>query len=442
MKRKPQTILWHLLRSGIASHQLSVKFLHQKFLGIFAITLCVLAVNLLTGSSVQAQQGTLTSYVYDEDGRLHGVLSSTGEAAVYEYDAAGNFTAIRRLTPDDLELLSFTPRQGPAGTLVTIFGTGFNQGVSSVSFNGATTNIISVNPVSVVASVPQGATTGPITVVTPRGTVSSTKSFVVRGILLTPQAVTLSALDTVQFGLTVSGTPTGNVIWSVNAIEGGSSTVGIITAGGFYTAPDLVGANSVQFTVRATSNDDSELFGEAVVTVVPSGSGYQFRSGSISVRYGTPPNNPPAYINGIVSVRYGTPSNAPPTYINGAASVRYGNPSNTSPAEVNGAVSASRGPVLTSLSPGAIAGGSSVTLTINGVTLNGADNIKVFNLANGSPENGITVSNINVNAQGTSLTVTIVVASNVATGRYVVVVTTPTGSTVRNDSGSNVLQIN
>jgi len=416
---------------------------------------------LFISFAVEAQQGGTSTYVYDEDGRLHVVLSPTGEAAVYEYDAAGNFTAIRRLTPNDLELLSFTPRQGPVGTRVTIFGTGFNQGVTSVSFNGIAALIVGSNLVSVVALVPQGATTGPITVVTPRGTVSTTTPFIVRGVSLSPQAVTLPALDSVQFDVTVSGTPTSDVTWSVNGVEGGSSTVGMIGNDGFYTAPNLAGGNTVQFIVRATSVDDSELFGEAVVTVVPFGAGYQFRSdglsvrygtpphdpptfvnGAVSVRYGTPPNNPPTYINGAVSVRYGTPPNNPPTYINGAVSVRYGTPPNSPPTFVNGAVSASRGPVLTSLSPGSIARGTSVTLTINGVVLNGASSISFFRLANGSPATGITVSNISVNGPGTTLTATITVAGNATTGSYVVVVTTANVSTVRSDVGTNIVQIN
>jgi hypothetical protein len=63
-------------------------------------------------------------------------------------------------------------------------------------------------------------------------------------------------------------------------------------------------------------------------------------------------------------------------------------------------------------------------------------------LANGNPASGITVSNINVNAQGATLTATITVASNVTTGSYFVVVTTANGSTVRNDAGTNIVQIN
>ena len=458
----------------------SDSFLRYVFTGKLLVAVCVLSIGLLINPIVEAQQGGTTTYVYDEDGRLHVVLSPVGEAAVYEYDAAGNFTAIRRLTPNDLDLLSFSPRQGPVGTLVTIFGTGFNQGVTTVSFNGVTATILGTTLVSVVAAVPDGATTGPITVVTPRGTVSTATPFVVRGVLLSPQAVTLPAQDSVQFDVTVSGTPTSDVTWSVNGVDGGSSTVGTISNGGFYTTPTLAGGSTVQFSVRATSVDDSELFAEAVVTVVPFGAGYQFRSdglsvrygtpantpptyikgavsvrygtppnnlptyikGAVSVRYGTPPNGPPTYINGAVSVRYGTPPNSPPTYLNGAVSVRYGTPPNSPPTFVTGAVSASRGPVLTSLSPGTIARGATVTLTIDGVTLNGASSISFFRLANGSPATGITVSNISVNGSGTTLTATITVAGNVTTGSYVVVVTTANVSTGRNDVGTNIVQIN
>jgi len=259
--------------------------------------------------------------------------------------------------------------------------------------------------------------------VTPRGTVSTTTPFVVKGVLISPRAVTLAALDGIQFGVIVSGTPTSDVAWSVNGITGGNASVGTVTTGGFYTAPNLVGSNAVQYVVRATSVDDSDLFDEGTVNVIPFGEGYQFRSAGLSVRYGTPPNSPPAFITGAVSVRYGTPANTPPTFIAGA-------------------VSASRGPVLSSLSPTTISRGTSVTLTISGVALDGATAVSFFNQNNSNPASGITISNINVNGQGTSLTCTITVAGNTAVGSYVVVVTTSAGSTVRNDTGTNVVQIN
>src|SRR5438270_1559212 len=229
-----------------------------------------------------AQQGA-TTYAYDDKGRLIAVISPGGEANVYEYDAAGNFTGIKRLTANDLAILGFTPGQGPVGIAVTIYGTGFNQGVNSVSFNGTPANIVSSNLASVVAIVPPGATTGPITVVTPRGIVISTRQFVVRGVRLVPRAITVSALETVQFGLMISGTPTNVVTWSVNGVEGGNQSVGTISINGFYTAPNLLGANSIRFTVRATSVDDPTLFGEGLVTVIPFGAGFQFRSDGVSV---------------------------------------------------------------------------------------------------------------------------------------------------------------
>jgi len=402
----------------------------------------VLITSLFATTVLKAQQGGTTTYVYDEDGRLIAVISPAGEASVYEYDAAGNFTAIRRLTPNDLSILAFSPSHGPIGIPVTIYGTGFNQGVSAVSFNGTPANIVSSSLATVVAVVPQGATTGPISVTTPRGTVISTKPFVIRGVRVTPPVITIAALETVQFALSISGTATSDVLWSVNGVIGGNQSTGTIGNDGFYSAPNLTGANAAQFTVRATSVDDAELFDEAIVTVVPFGTGFQFRSDGLSVRYGTPPNNPPAFINDAVSVRYGTPPNTPPSFINDAVSVRYGTPPNNPPAFVNDAVSVTRGPVLSSLAPATITRGTSTTLTIQGVALNGAGSISFFNRANGSPATGITISDITVNGAGTSLTATITVTSNASTGSQVVVVTTPLGSTLRNDAGTNLLQIN
>jgi YD repeat-containing protein len=406
------------------------------------LTLLVLMVSLFTTPVLKAQQGGTTTYAYDDDGRLIAVISPAGEASVYEYDAAGNFKAIRRLTANDLAILAFTPGHGPVGTPVTIFGAGFNQGVSGVFFNGTPANIISSNLATVVAVVPDGATTGPIAVVTPRGTVSSAKQFVVRGVRVLPDAITIPALEAVQFSFTISGTPTNDVEWSVNGFVGGNQSVGTITSGGFYSAPNLTGVNAAQFTVRATSIDDVELFDESIVTIVPFGGGFQFRSDGLSVRYGVPPNQPPAFINDALSVRYGTPPNTPPAFVNDALSIRYGTPANNPPTFNNDAVSVTRGPVLSSLTPATIARGTSTTLTIQGTALNGAGSISFFNRTTSAPASGITISNIIVNSDGTSLTATITVASNASTGSHVVVVTTPLGSTLRNDAGSNLLQIN
>jgi hypothetical protein len=69
---------------------------------------------------------------------------------------------------------------------------------------------------------------------------------------------------TKQFTATVFGAENEDVIWSVVEAGGGE-----IDAYGLYTAPDTIGT----YTIRATSVEDPESYGEATVRVVASGSG-------------------------------------------------------------------------------------------------------------------------------------------------------------------------
>ena len=73
-------------------------------------------------------------------------------------------------------VLRFNPRSGAAGTQVVIWGT--NLLSASVTFNGVTATAVSNSgPNYVLATVPSGATTGPITVSTPGGTYTTKNSF-------------------------------------------------------------------------------------------------------------------------------------------------------------------------------------------------------------------------------------------------------------------------
>src|SRR5256714_3892112 len=174
---------WHIYSSGLYSsgrHMLTERQKHTVKKSIFQRALAALAaagLALCVSASVLAQQGGTTRYVYDEDGRLHAVISPSGEAVVYEYDAAGNITAVRRLAADALAIFTFSPRAGIYGDLVTFVGSGFGGGISDVSFNGASARVVDVTPSTVVAEVPQGATTGLVTITTPRGSVTTTEPF-------------------------------------------------------------------------------------------------------------------------------------------------------------------------------------------------------------------------------------------------------------------------
>jgi hypothetical protein len=75
---------------------------------------------------------------------------------------------------------NFTPSCGPAGTKVVITGTNLLQSVG-VAFNGVAATAFSVNTdIQVTATVPDGASSGPITIATPIGTATSSNSFTVQ----------------------------------------------------------------------------------------------------------------------------------------------------------------------------------------------------------------------------------------------------------------------
>jgi hypothetical protein len=76
-------------------------------------------------------------------------------------------------------ITSFSPTSGPVGSSVTITGTNFT-GATSVTFNGVSaTFIVNSAGTKITATVPTGATTGPISVTTAGGTATTTSNFTV-----------------------------------------------------------------------------------------------------------------------------------------------------------------------------------------------------------------------------------------------------------------------
>jgi len=73
-------------------------------------------------------------------------------------------------------ITGFTPASGPAGTSVTINGTSLT-GASAVRFNGTAAVFTLVSDTTIQATVPAGATSGPVSVTTPEGTATSAASF-------------------------------------------------------------------------------------------------------------------------------------------------------------------------------------------------------------------------------------------------------------------------
>lgn len=424
------------------------------------------------GQRVMAQ-GT-TSYVYDDNGRLRAVIAPTGEVAIYDYDPAGNFTAIRRLTANDLELFSFTPHQGVPGDLVTFTGVGFGAGVSSVLFNGVAAQVLNVTPSTVVAEVPQGATTGPVVLTTPHGSLTTPVPFTIRGVRVTPSTIRVLPHESVQFTATVVVEGDQSLRWSVNEIEGGNAAVGTISPGGLYVASTpALSDPSATFFIRATSVATPELFGEARVTVLNPEFINVALAPSVSVRNGNILNNV-SLAAMAVSVRNGNvltnimPLSAGVSVRNGnvltnimplsaGVSVRNGNvltnvtPLSDGVSVHNGnvltnvtplsyGVSVTTGPVISAVAPAQIARGATVTITIAGANLNGTTGIKFIDASDALDAN-IVASNLIVGADGSSLTATITVGGDGTVGRHVVLISTATAHSLTVNVGTNSIEI-
>jgi YD repeat-containing protein len=137
----------------------------------------VLVLFVLGGARAQSA----VQYVYDELGRLTGVVNTSGNAAAYSYDPVGNLLSITNYSASQASVLQFTPTSGPVGTTVTLYGTGFSTTISSdsVSFGGTSATITSATANQMVTTVPTGASTGTISITTPAGTFTTATNFTV-----------------------------------------------------------------------------------------------------------------------------------------------------------------------------------------------------------------------------------------------------------------------
>ena len=398
--------------------------------------------------SATAQQGNTTTYVYDANGRLHAVISPAGDAVVYEYDAAGNITAVRRMPSTTLAILSFSPHAGIPGDQVTFIGLGFGGGVNNVSFNGASATIVSVTPTKVVAVVPEDATTGLVTITTPTGSVSTATPFTIAGLRVTPSTASVKFGESVQFEAEVlPSTLDQTVEWSVEGVVGGNTSIGTISENGVYTAPNT---RFSALTIRAISVADNTRSGEARVTVNDPDDIQSVFARAVSVQRGTSFNKsawarPVAVQRGIASLSAAIARPVSAQRGNAATSAAIARPVSVQFNNFVGwnfgePVSATAGPYIQSISPGSFNRGTSTSVTINGVGLTGATALR-FITASGSIDTSITVSNISVSPDGSSLTATFTVSAGSAVGSRLVIIATPNGDSIGVDVVVNRINV-
>ena len=134
----------------------------------------------------------------------------------------------------------FTPATGPAGTRVTLTGTHF-LGATAVRFNGVgAVEFEVVSGRSIEAVVPRGATSGPISVVTPGGMAVSAEPFTVTTgigsrlfvpVVLRSQGRTPGSFFTSELTLTNRGSTTGEIHYTYRASFGGGSGTAVDSLG-------------------------------------------------------------------------------------------------------------------------------------------------------------------------------------------------------------------
>lgn len=145
--------------------------------GIAGSQVAINGVSLIQTTSVTFA-GVKATFAVNSDIQVTATVPSgakTGKIAIATpgglATSAQNFTVVPNI-------ISFNPPSGPVGTTVTITGTSFT-GATSVNFNGVTATFKVNSDTQITATVPTGATTGPITVTTPGGTATSSTNFTV-----------------------------------------------------------------------------------------------------------------------------------------------------------------------------------------------------------------------------------------------------------------------
>jgi N,N-dimethylformamidase beta subunit-like protein len=177
-----------------------------------------------TGATAVTFNGSAASFTVTSDtaiqatapaGAMTGPISVTtpgGTAA-----STNNFIVIPAPT-----ITIFTPICGRAGTSVAISGANFT-GATVVTFNGRAASFTVTSDTAIQATVPVGATTGPISVTTPGGTALTANNFTVK----VPLTVTKTGLIA---GGTVTSSPTGIDCGSTCSADFSTGTVVTLTA--------------------------------------------------------------------------------------------------------------------------------------------------------------------------------------------------------------------
>jgi hypothetical protein len=230
-----------------------------------------------TGATAANFNSASASFIVNSDTAIQATVPAGATTGPLSVTAPGgtatstnNFTVVSAPT-----ITTFAPASGPVGTSVTISGTNFT-GATAVMFNGITAAFTVNSSTTIQATVPAGATTGPLSVTAPGGTATSPSAFTV----VSPPTITSVAPTSGPVGtsVTISGTnfagATAVTFNSVSAsfIVNSNTTIqatvpaGATTGPLSVTAPGGIATSTNNFTVSATLTVTKAGSGSGAVT--------------------------------------------------------------------------------------------------------------------------------------------------------------------------------
>ncbi len=192
---------------------------------------------------------TLPSFAYE--GQVAYLGLSVGEGTVW-FDDVNVVPGISPF-PTAPAISGFAPASGYVGTPVTIDGRNFGTS-PEVRFNGVAATVSSATGTRIVAVVPPGATTGPITVTTPAGTATSGMSFTVGGVNLVDGDILV-----VEMGLLGED---GRVI-RVDSTTGAQS---VLSSGGYLINPKRIAVGPDGYAY--VTNDNAAVVGSQGASII------------------------------------------------------------------------------------------------------------------------------------------------------------------------------
>jgi len=127
------------------------------------------------GNTLEVFRNGISQFTFTTDGSY-----ASGDVGIWTLTPAFTLTAWEGgdLAGPVPTIAGFAPASGPVGTSVSISGTNLG-GATAVTFNGASASFTVSSATAIQATVPAGATTGPISVTTPAGTAVSSNAFTV-----------------------------------------------------------------------------------------------------------------------------------------------------------------------------------------------------------------------------------------------------------------------